>query len=163
MKEYIITNIKILNKKITCDQNGYLVIADSEKFGKQEILFESPFYSECAEYVKKHQKYDLEDITTKGETKEIIERIIEYGLTTDAETLLNSKYENLSKGEMNKAFEEDYEEFLKELGIRNKSEIKHEIQELKEELWDENEDEAEIEEIEDKLSVLDDELLFWAD
>ena len=108
---------------------------------------------------------DLETFEAWGKAKEIIDRIVNYGIARDVEELLDAEYDNLSEEEVNQIFEEDYIRFLEPLGVREKLEIERDIQELKLELWelDENKDEAEIKEIEDKLSVLDDELLFWAD
>lgn len=44
--------MKIDNYKIKENSNGgWLVIGDTERFGIQEILFESPFFKECIDYL----------------------------------------------------------------------------------------------------------------
>ena len=108
---------------------------------------------------------NLETFESWGKAKDIIDRIVDYGIARDVEELLDAEYDNLSEEEVNQLFEENYIRFLEPLGVREKLEIERDIQELKEDLWElnANEDEEEIKEIEDKLSVLDDELLFWAD
>lgn len=53
-----IENIKF--KKNSC--GGWLVIGDTERFGKQEILFEGINFEECIQYLEKNGcTYTLED------------------------------------------------------------------------------------------------------
>ena len=108
---------------------------------------------------------DLETFEAWGYAKEIINRINDYGITNDVMDILDECYNNLDETELNDIFSFDYKWILESLGIREQFDIEQDIQELKEELWelDEDEDEERILEIEDELSKLDDELEFWKD
>ena len=47
--------MKIENYKIQANScGGWLVIGDTERFGEQEILYESPYFKDCVKYLKEN-------------------------------------------------------------------------------------------------------------
>lgn len=61
-------NIKIKHER----KNYWQVIADTERFGKQEILFEGIKLEECLEYIRKNQScaaYEMEVVDAWNKRK----------------------------------------------------------------------------------------------